>query len=89
MRGSQEAQTEVIFCNVFLFYFVSWFAHIAVPVYVVCRRGNDSQIAVQLLKDYFEKQSSAGKDASSIVVKDIVGGLSLWTDEVDSQFPKY
>lgn len=59
------------------------------PVYVVCRRGNDSQIAVQLLKDYFEKQSSAGKDASSIVVKDIVGGLSLWTDEVDSQFPKY
>jgi len=60
-----------------------------VPVYVVCRRGNDSQIAVQLLKDYFEKQSSAGKDASSIVVKDIVGGLSLWTDEVDSQFPKY
>ena len=58
------------------------------PVYVVCRRGNDSQIAVQLLKDYFEKQSS-GEDASSIVVKDIVGGLSLWTDEVDSQFPKY
>ena len=59
------------------------------PVYVVCRRGNDSQIAVQLLKDYFEKQSSAGKHASNIVVKDIVGGLSLWTDEVDSQFPKY
>ena len=64
------------------------------PVYVVCRRGNDSQIAVQLLKDYFEKQSSGGPggtggDALSIVVKDVVGGLSLWTDEVDSQFPKY
>ena len=62
------------------------------PVYVVCRRGNDSQIAVQLLKDYFEKQSSSGGpggDALSIVVKDVVGGLSLWTDEVDSQFPKY
>ena len=64
------------------------------PVYVVCRRGNDSQIAVQLLKDYFEKQSLSGGpggpgDALSIVVKDVVGGLSLWTDEVDSQFPKY
>ena len=62
------------------------------PVYVVCRRGNDSQIAVQLLKDYFKKQLSSGGpggDASSIVVKDIVGGLSLWTDKVDPQFPKY
>ena len=65
---------------------------VAVPLYVVCRRGNDSQVAVKLLKEYFGEQSyspSAGEKASSVEVKDIAGGLSLWTDEVDPLFPKY
>ncbi|GAB4849678.1 Adenylyltransferase and sulfurtransferase MOCS3 [Ancistrocladus abbreviatus] len=47
-------------------------------LYVVCRRGNDSQRAVQLLhKMGF---SSA---------MDIVGGLEAWAQEVDPTFPAY
>ncbi|KAJ8432154.1 hypothetical protein Cgig2_006856 [Carnegiea gigantea] len=47
-------------------------------LYTVCRRGNDSQRAVQLLhKMGF---SSA---------KDIVGGLTSWQKEVDPNFPAY
>ena len=46
-------------------------------VYVLCRRGNDSQVAVSLL----EKQG--------IHAKDIIGGLSQWTKEIDPEFPDY
>lgn len=48
------------------------------PVYVVCRRGNDSQLAVKHLK-------SVGKQT----VKDIVGGLHAWAREIDPLFPVY
>ncbi|ORX96700.1 hypothetical protein K493DRAFT_217020 [Basidiobolus meristosporus CBS 931.73] len=48
------------------------------PVYVVCRRGNDSQQAVRML------QSKGWTN-----VKDIAGGLVAWTKEVDSEFPLY
>jgi adenylyltransferase/sulfurtransferase len=47
-----------------------------VPVYVICRRGNDSQQAVQVLR-------SAGFTS----VYDITGGLQSWVQEVDSTFP--
>ena len=46
----------------------------------VCRRGNDSQKAVQILCDKLE---------SSIVIKDIKGGLYAWADKIDPDFPKY
>ena len=46
----------------------------------LCRRGNDSQKAVQILCDKLE---------SSIVIKDIKGGLYAWADKVDPDFPKY
>jgi len=49
------------------------------PVYVVCRRGNDSQIAVEQLK----------KKYGDILAKDIVGGLQQWTLTVDPDFPLY
>jgi len=64
----------------------------AFPVYVICHRGNDSQVAVKLLNEYFVKQlysPSTGDNALSIAVKDVVGGLSLWTEQVDPHFPKY
>ncbi|KAJ3095775.1 Molybdenum cofactor synthesis protein 3 [Phlyctochytrium bullatum] len=48
------------------------------PVYVVCRLGNDSQLAVQLLKAGGIKESW-----------DLAGGLYQWSDEVDPSFPKY
>ncbi|XP_071693066.1 adenylyltransferase and sulfurtransferase MOCS3 [Rutidosis leptorrhynchoides] len=47
-------------------------------IYVVCRRGNDSQRAVQLLhKSGFTS------------AKDIVGGLESWAHDVDQKFPTY
>ncbi|KAL9254324.1 Adenylyltransferase and sulfurtransferase MOCS3-like protein [Drosera capensis] len=49
-----------------------------VKVYVVCRRGNDSQRAVNLLH---EKGFSSARD--------IIGGLEGWALEVDQNFPAY
>ena len=47
-------------------------------LYVVCRRGNDSQRAVKYLK---EKGFTSAKD--------IVGGLESWAQNVDPNFPTY
>ena len=47
-------------------------------LYVVCRRGNDSQRAVQYLRD--SGFSSA---------KDIIGGLEAWAADVNPNFPTY
>lgn len=47
-------------------------------LYVICRRGNDSQRAV----DYLRK---AGFSSA----KDIIGGLQSWASEVDPEFPTY
>lgn len=52
--------------------------------YVICRLGNDSQIAVQALKGH--GQASEAKD---LVIKDIIGGLRAWTKQVDANFPMY
>ncbi|KAL8226447.1 hypothetical protein R6Q57_016279 [Mikania cordata] len=49
-----------------------------VGIYVVCRRGNDSQRAVQLLH-------TMGFTSA----KDIVGGLESWSLDVDHRFPTY
>lgn len=47
-------------------------------VYVICRLGNDSQLAVNLLKDRgFNK------------AKDVRGGLAAWSKLVDKEFPLY
>ncbi|XP_078156289.1 adenylyltransferase and sulfurtransferase MOCS3-2-like [Carex rostrata] len=47
-------------------------------LYVICRRGNTSQTAVQLLhqKGFFS-------------AKDIIGGLESWAQEIDPKFPIY
>ena len=47
-------------------------------VFVVCRRGNDSQLAVKYLEDKFNVKS-----------KDLIGGLHSWTRNVDENFPMY
>lgn len=47
-------------------------------VFVVCRRGNDSQIAVKFLSDKLDIKS-----------KDLIGGLYKWNEEIDSNFPLY
>lgn len=47
-------------------------------LYVVCRRGNDSQRAVE----YLHKMGFTS-------AKDIVGGIESWAQNVDPNFPTY
>jgi adenylyltransferase/sulfurtransferase len=47
------------------------------PIYVVCKHGNDSQIAVQVLEKL------------GIESKDIQGGLDVWATQADPTFPRY
>ncbi|KAI9928417.1 Urmylation protein [Aspergillus wentii] len=53
------------------------------PVYVVCRLGNDSQVAVKKLK---ELGLDRGGDR---FVGDIQGGLHAWRKQVDPEWPEY
>lgn len=50
-------------------------------VYLMCRRGNDSQRAAKLL------QVSLKSEAKRI--KDIVGGIHAWSRTIDPSFPIY
>ena len=45
---------------------------------VVCRRGNDSQRAVRMLRE--------GGVSGAV---DVVGGLAAWSREADAGFPAY
>lgn len=51
------------------------------PIYVICRRGNDSQIAAQKLL--------SNSNENGIKVKDVIGGLHAWTKKIDTEFPIY
>ncbi|XP_063080299.1 adenylyltransferase and sulfurtransferase MOCS3 [Engraulis encrasicolus] len=53
------------------------------PVYVVCKQGNDSQKAVQLL------EQMSGQEVESVTVKDISGGLMAWAQKIEPSFPQY
>ena len=48
-------------------------------VYCICRLGNDSQLAVNAIRAVHE----------DIVVKDLIGGLRAWANDVDPTFPIY
>jgi adenylyltransferase/sulfurtransferase len=48
--------------------------------YIVCRFGNDSQLAAKAIMD---------RMSGMIDVKDIKGGFKSWRDEVDSDWPDY
>jgi adenylyltransferase/sulfurtransferase len=51
----------------------------SVDTYVVCRLGNDSQLAAEALRS----SSQSGS------VKDLLGGLVGWAENVDPAFPVY
>lgn len=53
------------------------------PLYFICRMGNDSQLAVQRLKELGLDQN--GKR----FIGDIRGGLYAWRAEVDPELPDY
>ena len=46
---------------------------------VVCRKGNDSQVAVKILRSLM----------SDVKVSDVIGGLYAWSMHVDNEFPVY
>ncbi|EPS29268.1 hypothetical protein PDE_04217 [Penicillium oxalicum 114-2] len=53
------------------------------PVYVVCRLGNDSQLAVRRMKEL-------GLDrGGQRFIGDIQGGLRAWREHVDPEWPEY
>jgi adenylyltransferase/sulfurtransferase len=52
-----------------------------VPVYVVCRVGNDSQLVTRKLKDMgFDRNGER-------FIGDIKGGMKAWKREVDQTMP--
>lgn len=53
-----------------------------VPVFVMCRMGNDSQKAVTILKKYFECKVP-------VTFKDIKGGLMAWANQIDESMAQY
>jgi len=56
--------------------------HVLTPeTYIVCRLGNDSQIAAEALRSVQRNPT--------FVIKDLVGGLRAWSRDVDPQFPIY
>ena len=64
-------------------------------VVVVCRRGNDSQLAAKLLKEQLRTTLETGectnlqKPGSDLFIQDIIGGLHVWAKRIDSDFPVY
>jgi adenylyltransferase/sulfurtransferase len=46
----------------------------------ICRRGNDSQLAVRILQKELKNR---------IVICDLIGGLRAWACEIDLEMPIY
>ena len=51
------------------------------PIFVVCRKGLDSQEAVEKLKELGLDRGGRRK------IRDIVGGMKAWKEQVDPEFP--
>lgn len=58
------------------------------PIYILCRFGNDSQLAVQKMKTWMHQSNSTGVE-KECQIRDIRGGLQAWRKEVDPTFPEY
>jgi adenylyltransferase/sulfurtransferase len=56
----------------------------ALPLYVICKLGNDSQKAVRILQSL-----AAAREVDSLTVQDVVGGLMAWAAKIDGTFPQY
>ncbi|KAM9589724.1 adenylyltransferase and sulfurtransferase MOCS3 [Trichechus inunguis] len=56
----------------------------ALPVYVICKLGNDSQKAVKILQSL-----TAAQELDSVTVQDVMGGLMAWAAKIDETFPLY
>lgn len=72
--------------------------HVASPlplIVLVCRLGNDSQIAADALREHAAALGSASNYANgkeiqrSHEIVDLIGGLKKWSEEADPSFPVY
>ncbi|KAK9366168.1 hypothetical protein V1509DRAFT_302655 [Lipomyces kononenkoae] len=52
---------------------------VSVPLFVICRFGNDSRTAVQLLRTRYRLANAFN----------VMGGLYMWSEHVDRGFPMY
>ncbi|XP_015512629.1 adenylyltransferase and sulfurtransferase MOCS3 [Neodiprion lecontei] len=52
-----------------------------IDVIVICRRGNDSQKAVKILKGLINDEA--------VNIRDVIGGIHAWAKNVDPTFPIY
>ncbi|XP_032950603.1 adenylyltransferase and sulfurtransferase MOCS3 [Rhinolophus ferrumequinum] len=57
---------------------------VVLPIYVICKLGNDSQKAVKILQSV-----TAVQELDSLTVQDVVGGLMAWAAKIDGTFPQY
>ncbi|ORY54469.1 hypothetical protein BCR35DRAFT_296691 [Leucosporidium creatinivorum] len=55
------------------------------PIYLVCRRGNDSLLAARALSRHLSTQPQAPQ----VELVDVMGGLTAWSQDVDATFPLY
>ncbi|KAL0602305.1 Adenylyltransferase and sulfurtransferase MOCS3 [Plecturocebus cupreus] len=55
----------------------------ALPIYVICKLGNESQKAVMILQ-----YLAAAQELDSLTVRDAVGGLMAWSAKIDGTFPQ-
>ena len=53
--------------------------HSPASLIVICRRGNDSQLAVSHLRRHYPH----------LAARDVIGGLHAWTRQIDPNFPIY
>ncbi|XP_054740505.1 adenylyltransferase and sulfurtransferase MOCS3 [Anastrepha obliqua] len=65
--------------NSFIERFTKEFSDEKLPKILICRCGNDSQLAGQHILNVFPSHN----------IKDVIGGLSAWHNMADSQFPVY
>ncbi|CEH17609.1 Molybdopterin synthase sulfurylase [Ceraceosorus bombacis] len=74
-------------------------SQVSPSIYLLCRRGNDSQIAADLLhKAQVEQAPTTGNEevhtlaaqrSDEFTFVDVIGGLQAWSKEVDLSFPVY
>ncbi|CAE6479096.1 unnamed protein product [Rhizoctonia solani] len=76
------------------------YASISTPTFVVCRLGNDSQIAVRALRGAMQVKGNSSQgvpdgglggipSTNPHRIVDVIGGLRAWAREVDQSFPVY
>ncbi|TFK70371.1 hypothetical protein BDN72DRAFT_766562 [Pluteus cervinus] len=56
-----------------------------IETFIVCRLGNDSQIAAETLRSLDKDSPGTNKRT----IKDVIGGLRAWSKDVDENFPVY